>query len=415
MKRINLLLSLFLAILLLTAWVSADGNISVSSTPVGATIYLDGVPTGSTTNAVIGAASGSHTILLQLTGYQDYTQSVVVNDNQTSVVSLTLTAVVAAPTISSISPTSGYNSSIVTVTVSGTGFSTSPTIVLAQSGQTNITATSVSVAGTTSITCQFPITGKPAGVWNVVVTNPDGQSATSVFTIYNAGSAITLLSITPNNGLVNNTITITSLTGTNFLSMATMKLSRTGYNDIPGTAVYSSSTKIGGTFNLTSRAPGTYQVCVSNDATTYVCGLSFVIYTSDTVNGTLYVQSSPSGASIYVDSAYMGKTTMTLYNITPGSHTIHLLLSGYNDWSDTITVTSGNTINEYATLKATATDATTAPTSTPTTVKTTLKVTTAKVPTTYPKTTTTTQKSPVEGAMVLGAVGLGIVAFHRKY
>jgi hypothetical protein len=138
--------------------------------------------------------------------------------------------------------------------------------------------------------------------------------------------------------------------------------------------------------------------------------------TSPVVNGTLYVQSSPSGASIYVDSTtYLGKTPMTLYTITPGSHTIHLLLSGYNDWSDTITVMSGNTTNEYATLTATAAEVTSATTTLPTTVKTTLKVTTAKVPTSYPKTTTTTKASPVEGTVVLGAIGLGIVVLHRKY
>ena len=404
-------------ILILPVGVSADGNISVSSTPTGAAIYLDGANTGSTTNAVIGAASGSHTILLRLTGYQDYTQTVMVNDNQTSVVSVSLTAVVAAPTISSISPTSGYNSSIITVTISGTGFSSSPTVVLAQSGQTNISASSVSVTGTTSISCQLPITGKPAGVWSIIVTNPDGQSATlGGFTIYNAGSTITLSSITPNNGLVNNTITITSLTGTNFLSSAVMKFSRTGYNDIPGVVTSYSSTQLTGTFNLNIQAPGTYQVCVANDATNYVCGLSFVINTAGTVNGTLYVQSSPSGASIYVDSTYMGKTTTTLYNITPGSHTIHLLNSGYNDWSDTITVISGNTTYEYATLTAIATDVTTAATTVPTTIRTTAvttKKSTYKTITPWP-TNTPTKASSAEPLVIIGAIGIGFIVLRKN-
>jgi hypothetical protein len=150
--------------------------------------------------------------------------------------------------------------------------------------------------------------------------------------------------------------------------------------------------------------------------TTTTTAVTTATTTSPVVNGTLYVQSSPSGASVYVDSnTYLGKTTMTLYNITPGTHTIHLLLSGYNDWSDTITVMSGNNTNEYATLTATAAEVTAATTTLPTTVKTTLKVTTAKVPTSYPKTTTTTKASPVEGAVVLGAIGLGIVVLHRKY
>ena len=414
MKKTFFLLFLISVILILPVGVSADGNISVSSTPTGAAIYLDGASSG-VTPAVIDAISGSHTILLRLTGYQDYPQTVVVNDNQTSVVSVSLTAVVAAPTISSISPTSGYNSSIATVTITGTGFSTTPSVVLTQSGQTNISATSVSVTGTTSISCQLPITGKPAGVWNVIVTNPNGQSATSVFTIYNAGSTITLSSVTPNNGLVNNTITITSLTGTNFLSTAVMKFSRTGYNDIPGTVTSYSATQLTGTFNLNNQAPGTYQVCVANDATNYICGLSFVINTAGTVNGTLYVQSSPSGASIYVDSTYMGTTTTTLYNITPGSHTIHLLKSGYNDWSDTITVASGNTTYEYATL--TATDAgVTAATTVPTTIRTTAvttKKSTYKTITPWP-TNTPTKASSVEPLVIIGAIGIGIIVLRKN-
>ncbi len=133
MKRTFFLLFLISVILIIPVGVSADGNISVSSTPTGATIYLDGASSG-VTPAVIDAISGSHTILLRLSGYQDYPQTVVVNDNQSSVVSVSLTAVVAAPTISGISPTSGYNSSIATVTITGTGFSTTPSVVLAQSG-----------------------------------------------------------------------------------------------------------------------------------------------------------------------------------------------------------------------------------------------------------------------------------------
>lgn len=405
-------------ILILPVGVSAAGNISVSSTPGGAAIYLDGVPSGSTTPAMINATSGSHTILLRLTGYQDYTQTgIQLNDGQTSVVSAILTASTPAPTVSSISPTRGYNSSIITVTISGTGFSSSPTVVLAQSGQTNISATSIFITGTTSVLCQFPLTGKPAGVWSIIVTNPDGQSATlGGFTIYNAGSTITLSSITPNNGLVNNTITVTSLTGTNFLSTAVMKLSRTGYNDIPGTVTSYSATQLTGTFNLNNQTPGTYQVCVSNDATTYVCGLPFVINTAGTVNGTLYVQSSPSGASIYVDSTYMGRTTTTLYNITPGSHTIHLLNSGYNDWSDTITVISGTITNEYATL--TATDAAvTSTTTVPTTIRTTAvttKKSTYKMITPWP-TNTPTKASSAEPLVIIGAVGVGIIVLRKNH
>lgn len=411
-------LCLVIMLLLLPIGVSAAGNISVSSSPSGATIILDGQSTGQTTNAIIeNVAAGTHTILLQRTGYQDFTQTnIQVNDNQTSTVSATLTALVSAPTISSISPSSGYNSAVIDTTISGTGFSTStvPTVVLMKSGQTNITATSVT-ATTTSITCQFPLTGKTAGTWTLVVTNPDGQSAilTNGFTINDAGSTITLTSITPDNAPVNSTITITNLAGTNFLSTATMKLSRTGYNDIPGTVSSYSSTKLTGTFNLNNRAPGTYQVCVANDATNYICGLSFVINSASTTNGSVYIQSNPSGASIYLDSVYKGVTVKTIDNLPPGTYKLVLQKSGYRPWSDTITITAGKTTNEYATLSEAATDTITATTvTTIATVKTTIRYT-YKTLTSWP-TNTPTPASPAEPLVILGAIGMGVLILRKK-
>ena len=81
-------------ILLIPSLAAATGNITVSSVPSGATILVDGIGTGTTTPTTIrGVTSGSHFILLQLTGYQDYSQNVIVNDNATSTVSVTLIAV----------------------------------------------------------------------------------------------------------------------------------------------------------------------------------------------------------------------------------------------------------------------------------------------------------------------------------
>jgi len=80
-------------ILLIPSLTTATGNITVSSIPSGATILVDGIGTGTTTPTTIrGVTSGSHYILLQLTGYQDYSQNVIVNDNATSTVLVTLIA-----------------------------------------------------------------------------------------------------------------------------------------------------------------------------------------------------------------------------------------------------------------------------------------------------------------------------------
>jgi len=339
MKKIVLLAGLLLLFVLLPCAASAHGNISVSSTPIGATIFLNGNSTGKTTPATIeNVPIGSNTVLLRLTGYSNNSQIVTVTDNQTVTVSANLTA---EPAISSIIPSSGFNSSIVSITdLTGTGFSTAATVKLTKGGQVNITATGVSVTAT-KIACNFDITGKPAGYWNVIVTNPDGQSTmlANGFEIKNALNTPTLSSITPNSGVVNRTVTITDLAGTNFLGTATIRLRRTGYNDIPGTVTSQTSTKITGTFDLNGRTPGSYEVCVLNDGINPICALAFVITAQNEANNnSISFYSIPSGAKVIINTNFQGYTPLIIRPVPNGSYQIILQYAGYTDWSQNITV-----------------------------------------------------------------------------
>ncbi|MBU1671405.1 MAG: hypothetical protein KKF41_02010 [Actinobacteria bacterium] len=97
-----------------------------------------------------------------------------------------------APTVISITPSSGTQGSTVNVTnLAGTDFYGTPAVKLKRTGQTDITATNVVVASPTKITCRFVLPANAApGAWNLFVQNPDGQSATknSAFTM-NASQA----------------------------------------------------------------------------------------------------------------------------------------------------------------------------------------------------------------------------------
>jgi len=97
MKKTLFILCLFCVTLLLPVAASAFGNISVTSTPLGATVYVDNVNKGTTAIVVENIINGSHIVLLRFTGYQDYTRSVTVSDNATSTVSVTLTASTPIP------------------------------------------------------------------------------------------------------------------------------------------------------------------------------------------------------------------------------------------------------------------------------------------------------------------------------
>jgi hypothetical protein len=419
MKWLPFLICAVLSIVFLTGTVSAVGNISVTSTPSGATILIDDASTGQVTPATVESViAGSHTIKVRFTGYTDFVQSgVVVTDNATTTVSATLIASTPPPAISSINPTFGLNSGVVTVTLAGTGFSTSgATVVLTKSGETNIVTMSSPSVSATQITCNFDITSKTTGNWNVIVTNPDSQSSTlsNGFEIRSPATAITLSSITPSSAINDSVVTITNLAGNGFTTGATMKLKMYGANDIPGTITSWSNTQITGTFNLISRTPGAYEVCVSNDGVTNVCGLTFTINSPNSVtNGSVRFESNPSNAAAYLDSVYQGKTPVTVYNVTPGTYTALMQKSGYLDYSKTIKVTAGNRTYISVSLndEYTTTESTPVPTTTITTARPTIK-SSLKAPTPWPS-DTPTPASPLSALVIIGAVGLGFIVIRK--
>jgi len=83
----------------------------------------------------------------------------------------TYTSLNPAPTVSTISPTSGTTAGGTPVTITGTGFLAGATVSLGGTA-----ATGISVVNSTSITATTP--AHAAGAVNVVVTNTDTQSGT---------------------------------------------------------------------------------------------------------------------------------------------------------------------------------------------------------------------------------------------
>ncbi len=107
--------------------------------------------------------------------------------NQTDFITVSM---FPAPTVSSISPNTGVNTTTIQITnLAGSNFLLNPfvtqTVKLNGTGYPDIVATNVNRISSTQISCTFDLAGQPAGVWNVVVTNPDGQSGMLVdgFTI----------------------------------------------------------------------------------------------------------------------------------------------------------------------------------------------------------------------------------------
>lgn len=75
----------------------STGGFTVSSTPSGASVYVDNVLRGITPLTMTDIPAGSHTLLIQQSGYQDYVSTVQVNSGATNTVVATLNHV-ATPT-----------------------------------------------------------------------------------------------------------------------------------------------------------------------------------------------------------------------------------------------------------------------------------------------------------------------------
>ncbi|RXE56198.1 hypothetical protein ABH15_08595 [Methanoculleus taiwanensis] len=79
------------------------GSISVSSSPAGANVYLDNAYKGVSPLTLTGVSTGSHVVKVQVSGYQDWSDSVQVNADSTSYVSASLNPV-TTPTQSGALP-----------------------------------------------------------------------------------------------------------------------------------------------------------------------------------------------------------------------------------------------------------------------------------------------------------------------
>ena len=129
----------------------------------------------------------------------------------------------APPTVSALSPDNGPVSGGTTITVTGTGFVSGPEILI-----DGVTATAITVVSVTQITAVTPASATGIGSKVLKLTNPDGQSCTGAFT-YNP--LPTLSPVSPNNGRVTGGNAIT-ITGTNFVSGATVKIDNVAASNV---------------------------------------------------------------------------------------------------------------------------------------------------------------------------------------
>ncbi len=173
---------------------------------------------------------------------------------------------VFAPLVTGISPSTGQNTGTVAITdLAGANFQSGATVKLSKSGQADISATGITVVSAGKITCAFDLTGAAAGLWDITVTNADGRSGVlpSAFTI--SQPAPTVSSVIPAKATNTESTVAIRLAGENFLSDATITLSKIGESDIAGTSVsIISRTSASCNLNILDKTPGAWDVNLTN-------------------------------------------------------------------------------------------------------------------------------------------------------
>lgn len=179
----------------------------------------------------------------------------VTNPNGQSVVranAFTYTTSGTAPTMTSVSPTSGPLSGGTQLTIVGTGFVSGATVLV---GTRSATATFVS---STQVRASTP-TGAAAGATSVRLTNPNGQSVTlsNAFTYVSSSTIPTITSVSPATGLLSGGTQLTII-GTNFATGV-----RVTVGSRSATTVFISSTQIKAS-TPTGAATGPVSITVTN-------------------------------------------------------------------------------------------------------------------------------------------------------
>jgi streptogramin lyase len=237
--------------------------------------------------------------------------------------------------VTGITPASAQDTGQVSITdLSGSGFSSTVSVKLTKPGSLAITATGVTVVSQTKITCTFDLNGKDAGKWDVVVTNPDGSSATLP-----EGFTITMyVHPVPSNGTI---LFESSPRGADIYIDGVWKdtTPATVANLVPGTYVIK--------MTLAGYPDYYTQVLLNAGDLTKV----YHNFPEDQLTGTIEVSSSPTGAEIYLDGSFKGTTTKVLNQVSSGYHSVRVSKSGYSDYGTDLYITAGKTYTIFADMK----------------------------------------------------------------
>ncbi len=292
-----------------------DGYFSIDSSPRGATVRVDGRYVGTTPVTTQVTAGTTHRVQVEYSGYDAFSAVYTAYSGQTTSIPVSLT-----PT----PQTTGY----LTVTSSPSG-------------------ADVYVDGSYRGYTPMTIGNLVVGAHTLELRLAGYQKSTQTVQIYSGQTT------TKNVGLSPSTPTTGSVAVQSYPSGASIYLDGN----------YQGNTYANDYFDIVGVATGTHSILLRkqgyNDYTATISvtggGIKYVTatmtqQTTPVTTGKANVMSGPSGAEVYVDNLFRGYSPVLVPDLSVGTHSITLKMSGYSDWMSSFEVTAGQTTPVSATL-----------------------------------------------------------------
>ncbi len=294
-----------------TVTITGTGFSTATAVTFGAT-PATGYTLNSNTQITATAPAGTGTVDVRVTGVGG-TSATSAADHYTYI---------AAPVVTSVSPTAGPTAGGTTVTITGTGFLFSTAVTF---GATP--ATSYSVISSTQITAVSPAN---AGTVDIRVTTSGGTSATSAADQFTYVAQPTLSLVTPRSGPSSGGTTL-FLTGTGFTAASTVSFGGTP----------ASSVTVGSATSIIATAPagsGTVDVRVATEGGTSAtfAGDTFTFYPVPTITSISPASGSTAGGtSVTITGTNLSSTSAVSFGGTGATYAIN------SDTSVTATAPAG--------------------------------------------------------------------------
>lgn len=296
---------------------NSGNGLYVMSTPVQAKVYLDGVLMGETPLMLGDTASGSHTLQVKSSGYDEWKSTVEVPEKGTKTISAILNQ-------NNVDLPQGINVS------------------------SNPHGAEVMLDGLKKGFTPIMLKNIAAGIHILEIGYPGYTSWKSTVDVPETEIKEISINLTPKPGCSPGWIAVSSSPGNALVTLDGIYVGQT-----PANSSLNLDTITPGEHTLGLALPGykpySTQAMVASNLVSAV-NVTLIPVSGPLAKGSVSVTSEPAGATISLDNNSLGISPLTANDIAVGNHLVTITLEGYQDYSTSILVSAGTTSTVSAIL-----------------------------------------------------------------